>query len=124
MKRFWHHHLLIALGLLVLATTVEAAAPRRMDVRLSKEGRIFVEDEYTGIKGMVKAIKKRKADRRTTIYIEIPENTSPAAMKQITSALASESFGRIIFTKPRKFLLEETQKGSGPTASPGAAPTK
>lgn len=109
-----HHRRRYSLAIIALLglclSLAEAASPKRVDIRLSKEGRIFVADEDTGIKGMVKAIKKRKADRRTTLYIEIPENTSPKTMKQITATLASHSFGRIIFTKPRKFLLEETKK--------------
>jgi hypothetical protein len=99
-------------------------SPRRVDVKLSNEGRISVEGQYTGIKGMVKAIKKLKADKRTTIYVEIPENTSPAAMKQISSKLASQSFGRMIFTKPRKFLLEDSTTAAKKAAAVDSQSTK
>ena len=71
-----------------------------------------------------KAIKKTKADKRTTIYVEIPENTSPAAMKQISSKLASQSFGRMIFTKPRKFLLEDSTTAAKKAAAVDSQSTK
>ncbi len=101
--------MLTALLLLVIPLT-GCASPlsdsSQATVRLSKEGRIFVGDTYTGLRKMVKQLKADGVSKRTKITIEIPDNTSPKAMKSIAKTLSKGGYKRILFIKPRKVSAE------------------
>jgi biopolymer transport protein ExbD len=66
-------------------------------IHMTKKGRIYVGDEYTGLKKMVKTLKSKGIKKDDRITIEIPENTSKNALKAIGRELASNGYVHILF---------------------------
>jgi len=66
-------------------------------IRMTKEGRIYVGDEYTGLKKMIKQLKSDGIKKDNLVTIQIPKNTSQNALKAIGRELASNGYTHILF---------------------------
>jgi hypothetical protein len=71
-------------------------------VVMNNQGRIFVKGKYTGLKKMVKQLKEEGFPKKSTITVQIPENTSQNALKAISRELASNGYTHFLFMHARK----------------------
>lgn len=85
------------------ATAGPARLPK-VSVTLREDGRIYVEDVYTGLSNLAPHLKKLGCGGATRITVEIPANTSSNAMAQISRELRTAGFGRFLFAKPRRAI--------------------
>jgi biopolymer transport protein ExbD len=70
-------------------------------IHMSEEGRIYVGETYTGLKGLVAYLKRKKYPKSARITIEIPQNASDNAIQQIAQALATAGYFSMRFKKPQ-----------------------
>ncbi len=92
-------------GLIGCATAGDARVPNAT-VTLREDGRIYVDETYTGLSKMVAQLTKLGCSAATRITIEIPGSTSANAMTQISRELRTAGFIRFVFVKPRKAVVE------------------
>jgi hypothetical protein len=78
-------------------STVRVVKEVEPTIHMTKQGRIYVGDEYTGLKKMVKTLKSKGIKKDDRITIEIPKNTSENALKAIGRELASNGYVHILF---------------------------
>ncbi len=91
--------------------TTSRMGSKEISVRLSNEGRIYVGDRYTGLKKLVKQLKANGARKEDRIVINIPNHTSPNALKGIGRELASNGYSHILFKQEHK---PSVKKGRSP----------
>ncbi len=87
-------------------TTMSRAEAPPGTVTLMESGRVYVGQTHTGLAGMARQLKANGCTRQSRITIEIPQDTSPAVMQEISRHLATGGFHRIIFVKPRRAISE------------------
>jgi len=80
------------------SVTVEDAATVVMD----SGGHIYVGGKYTGLKKMVKQLKREGYGKDYKIIIQIPQNTSQNALRAIGRELVSNGYPRFFFRHERK----------------------
>jgi biopolymer transport protein ExbD len=79
----------------------ENKQPPSVTIRMTDEGRIYVGNTYTGLKGLVPHLKRKDFPPNTRITIEIPHNASDESIKRIGQTLATGHYFSMRFRKPR-----------------------
>ena len=87
-------------------TTMSRAEAPSGTVTLTESGRLYVGQTHTGLAGMARKLRTDGCTRQSRITVEIPHDTSPAVMQEISRHLASGGFHRFIFVKPRRAVSE------------------
>jgi biopolymer transport protein ExbD len=81
-------------------TTKKQKSPQ-VTIRMNEQGQIYVGDTKTGLKGLVRHLKRKGYPTSTHVTIEIPQNASSDAMKKIGQTLAAGQYFSMHFTRPR-----------------------
>ncbi len=76
-------------------------------VHLREDGRFAVGDRTVPLQELAAQLKKNGVKSSVQITVEIPEDTSAAALSLIGRQLASNGYRRFIFNKPRKAVVEK-----------------
>jgi len=109
MKKFKIISLFVVIAVFVSAagcSTVRVVKEAEPTIHMTKQGRIYVGDEYTGLKKMVKTLKSTGIKKDDRITIEIPKNTSENALKAIGRELASNGYVHILFKQKLEPFVE------------------
>ncbi len=96
-------------ALLLIAALVTGCAttpPSAMNVSVSPDGAVMLGVEPVVLKKLPAKLKSRGATQNTAIYVAVPENSSPALLRDLSETLVAAGYPRIIFTKPQKAIAD------------------
>jgi biopolymer transport protein ExbD len=118
------NHVVPVLAVLVLAgcaTNSSKMAGATVHISLLSNGLISVDGNQIEINKTGKKLKALGCKPSTAIVVAVPSNVSQVSMNNISSALRSEGFPRVIFATPKKTQSSTAQPTT--TATP-SSPTK